>query len=55
MVKDKYSEITELAPFRGPGQGDLDEKNIKPVLKLIKECLDLEDKAMAVIKASLNG
>ena len=54
-VKDKYNEMTELAPFRGPGQSDLNEKNIKPVLKLVKECLGLEEKAMAVIKASLNS
>ena len=53
-IKDKYSEITELAPFRGPGQGDLDEKNIKPVLKLIKDCFDLEEKAMGIIKTSLD-
>ena len=53
-VKDKYNELKELAPFRGPGQGDLNEKNIKPLLKLIKECLDLEERAMAVIKTSLN-
>lgn len=54
-VKDRYNQITELAPFRGPGQGDLSEKNIKPVLKLIKESLDLEERAMTFVKASLNG
>lgn len=53
VVKDKYNELTELAPFRGPGQGDLDEKNIKPVLKLLRECLGLEEKAMGIIKTSL--
>ena len=53
-LKDKYNEITELVPFRGPGQGDLNEKNIKPLLKLIKECLGLEENAMAVIKRSLS-
>lgn len=54
VVKDKYNELTELAPFRGPGQGELNEKNIKPVTKLVKECLDLEEKAMNVIKTTLN-
>ncbi len=54
-VKDRYSEITGLAPFRGPGQVDLKEKNIKPVLKLVKECLDLEERAVAAIRTSLNG
>ncbi len=55
VIKDKYNELTELAPFRGPGQGELNDKNIKPVLKLIKECLDLEEKAMGIIKISLDS
>lgn len=54
VVKDKYNELTELVPFRGPGQGELNDKNIGPVIKLFKECLDLEEKAMAVVKTSLN-
>ena len=52
-VRNKYSEITELAPFRGPGQSDLNENKIKPVLKLVKVCLDLEERAVGVIKTSL--
>ena len=54
-IKDKYNRLTELAPYRGPGQGELNDKNIKPALKLVKECFDLEEKAMGIIKASLDG
>ncbi|MGD9161046.1 MAG: hypothetical protein PVG39_21690 [Desulfobacteraceae bacterium] len=54
-IKDKYNELTELVPFRGPGQGELNDKNIGPVLKLFKECLDLEERAMGIIKRSLDS
>lgn len=53
-IKDKYSELTELAPFKGPGRSEADRKNIKPLLALVKECFRLEEKAMDVIKASVN-
>ncbi len=54
-VKEKYQNLTQLAPFKGPGQGEIKEENVKPMIKLVKECLDLEDKAMMLIKESLEG
>ncbi len=54
-VKGKYQKLTQLAPFKGPGQGEVKEENVKPMIKVVKECLELEDKAMSVIKTSLEG
>ena len=54
-VSDRYKQLTELVPFSGcNGRGcTVDRKNIPEILKLIRECRDLEESAISVVSKVL--
>jgi hypothetical protein len=55
QISGKYKVMSELFPFSGEnGSGcKADRGNASAVLKLARECLELETEAMAIISASL--
>jgi len=54
-VAQKYTEMTELIPFMMPGNPNIifNEKNVPKVVSLLKECCELETKAMKEIEKAL--
>ena len=50
QLAEKYRSITQLIPFSELGPGSFDKTNVPELLGLVRECLVLEDKAMAVIQ-----
>lgn len=53
QVAAKYQEITRIIPFTGPGPQSFDAGKIPEILALVRQCLNLEDQAMAVMEKAL--
>jgi predicted DNA-binding transcriptional regulator YafY len=53
QVAANYQEITRLVPFTGPGGQAFDPGKAPAVLALVRQCCDLEERAMAEIEKAL--
>lgn len=53
QVAQGFKEIVGLVPFTGPESEPFDANNVPAVLDLVRQCLDLEDRAMAEVQRVL--
>lgn len=53
QVAENYQKITRLIPFTGPETQVFDRSAVPEVLALVRQCLDLEERAMAEIERVL--
>lgn len=53
QVAENYKKITRLIPFTGPESKPFDRRVVPEVLTLVRQCLDLEERAMAEIEKVL--
>jgi len=53
QVAQAFQKIVALAPFKGPESTSFERSNTSAVLDLVRQCLDLEDRAMAEVQRVL--
>ena len=53
QVAQGFQKIVGLAPFKGPGREPFDHGNAPAILDLLRQCFDLEERAMAEVQRVL--